>query len=104
MGQRRSQAIHSNALHAILLSTVVLGCADMLPGELARTQGVQVRRTSFGIPHIEAADERGLGFGTGYSFAQDNLCLLAEEMVTVSGERSLNFGAEATYEPSSDGT
>jgi acyl-homoserine-lactone acylase len=105
MDLTRSQVTHSNIVHAILLSTVVLGCADVqLPSEVARTQGVQVRRTSFGIPHIEAADERGLGFGTGYSFAQDNLCLLAEEMVTVNGERSLYFGAEATYEPSSDGT
>jgi acyl-homoserine-lactone acylase len=82
-----------------------MGCAEVsVFDQPARKLGVQVRRTSFGIPHIEAADERGLGFGAGYSFAQDNLCMLAEEMVTVNGERSLHFGAQATYEPSSDGT
>nr|WP_189673651.1 acylase [Pseudomonas khorasanensis] len=54
-----------------------------------------IRRTSFGVPHIRAENERGLGFGIGYAYAQDNLCLLANEIVTVSGERSRYFGPEA---------
>jgi acyl-homoserine-lactone acylase len=53
-----------------------------------------IRRTSFGVPHIRASDERGLGFGIGYAYAQDNLCLLANEVVTVSGERARFFGPE----------
>lgn len=54
----------------------------------------EIRRTSFGVPHIRASDERGLGYGIGYAYAQDNLCLLANEVVTVSGERAKYFGAE----------
>ena len=54
----------------------------------------QIRRTSFGVPHIVAKDERGLGYGVGYAYAQDNLCLLANEVLTVSGERSRYFGAK----------
>jgi acyl-homoserine-lactone acylase len=54
-----------------------------------------IRRTTYGVPHILAADERGLGYGIGYAYAQDNLCLLANEIVTVSGERSRYFGPEA---------
>lgn len=53
-----------------------------------------IRRTSYGVPHIRANDERGLGFGIGYAYAQDNLCLLANEVVTVNGERATFFGAE----------
>jgi acyl-homoserine-lactone acylase len=53
-----------------------------------------IRRTSFGVPHIRASDERGLGFGIGYAYAQDNLCLLANEVVTVNGERARFFGPE----------
>ncbi|MHC8394722.1 bifunctional acylase PvdQ [Pseudomonas sp. LB3P93] len=53
-----------------------------------------IRRTSFGVPHIRAADERGLGYGIGYAYAQDNLCLLANEIVTVNGERSRYFGPD----------
>ena len=53
-----------------------------------------IRRTTFGVPHIRAADERGLGYGIGYAYAQDNLCLLANEVVTVNGERSKYFGPQ----------
>ena len=53
-----------------------------------------IRRTSFGVPHIRADNERGLGYGIGYAYAQDNLCLLANEITTVNGERSRYFGPE----------
>ncbi|MEB0046786.1 MULTISPECIES: acylase [unclassified Pseudomonas] len=55
---------------------------------------IDIRRTSFGVPHILAHDERGLGYGIGYAYAQDNLCLLANEVVTVNGERSRYFGPD----------
>nr|WP_274610257.1 acylase [Pseudomonas sp. TH21] len=64
----------------------------------AREQSTQasadIRRTSFGVPHIRASDERGLGLGIGYAYAQDNLCLLANEVVTVNGQRAKFFGPE----------
>ncbi|MNO28067.1 Acyl-homoserine lactone acylase PvdQ precursor [compost metagenome] len=67
-------------------------------GAQARNQAgdasADIRRTTFGVPHILAADERGLGYGIGYAYAQDNLCLLANEIVTVNGERSMFFGPE----------
>nr|WP_225926764.1 acylase [Pseudomonas triticicola] len=60
----------------------------------AAQTSADIRRTSFGVPHIRAENERGLGFGIGYAYAQDNLCLLANEIVTVNGERSRYFGPE----------
>lgn len=56
----------------------------------------EIRRTEFGIPHIKADDWAGLGFGYGYAYAEDNLCLLAEEVVTAGAERSRYFGASAS--------
>ncbi len=53
-------------------------------------------RTSYGIPHITASNWRGIGYGVGYAYAQDNLCMLAEEFATVAGERSLHFGPKET--------
>ena len=53
-------------------------------------------RTGYGIPHITANDYAGLGYGSAWAFAQDNLCLLADQIVTVSGERSKYFGPAAT--------
>jgi acyl-homoserine-lactone acylase len=51
-----------------------------------------VRRTSMGVPHVKADDLGGLGYGYGYVFAEDNLCLLAEEILTVRGQRAKYFG------------
>jgi acyl-homoserine-lactone acylase len=53
----------------------------------------EVRRTEFGVPHVKADDWASLGYGYGYAFAQDNLCLLADMVVTANAERSLHFGA-----------
>ncbi len=51
-----------------------------------------ITRTTHGVPHIVAQDWRGAGYGVGYAYAQDNLCMIAEEFATVAGERSLHFG------------
>ena len=51
-----------------------------------------ITRTAYGIPHINAKDWGGIGYGVAYAYAEDNLCLLAEEFATVAGERSLHFG------------
>ncbi len=55
-----------------------------------------ITRTTHGIAHIMARDWRGAGYGVGYAYAQDNLCMIAEEFATVAGERSLHFGAKGS--------
>ncbi|KPP91166.1 acyl-homoserine-lactone acylase [Erythrobacter sp. HL-111] len=54
----------------------------------------EITRTAYGIPHIVAKDWRGLGYGIAYAYAEDNLCLLAEQFATLAGERSLHFGPD----------
>ncbi len=56
---------------------------------------VSVTRTTYGIPHINARDHGGLGYGVGYTAGEDNLCIIAEQIVTVRGERAQFFGAGA---------
>jgi acyl-homoserine-lactone acylase len=58
--------------------------------------GAVIRRTAQGIPHILASDYRGLGLGAGYAFAEDNLCVFADDVVTLSGQRSRWFGPDGT--------
>ena len=58
--------------------------------EAARYE-VEIVRTKYGIPHVTAADYGGLGYGYTYAFAQDNVCLIADKIVTVTGERSRHF-------------
>src|ERR1700761_5603473 len=56
-----------------------------------------IRRTEHGIPHIEASSWAGLGYGYGYAFAQDDICTMAADYVTVDAQRSRFFGSTATY-------
>ncbi len=87
--------IISNGLSRVCVAGVLLGLSLAASArESAAQASAEVRRTSFGVPHIRASDERGLGFGIGYAYAQDNLCLLANEVVTVRGERARFFGPE----------
>jgi acyl-homoserine-lactone acylase len=54
----------------------------------------KITRTAYGIPHIQAKDFGGLGFGVAYAEAQDNICLMADAYVSAAGERSQFFGAD----------
>ena len=65
---------------------------------------VIVRWTSYGIPHIWATTYFGAGEGYGYAFAQDNICTIANDYVTVDGQRSRFFGPNATYTQVLNGT
>lgn len=55
----------------------------------------QVARTSHGVVHVRSAHFGGLGYGIAYSYAQDNLCMFADSLLTVRGERSQFFGPDA---------
>ncbi|MGW5667453.1 acylase [Micromonospora sp. NPDC003776] len=57
-----------------------------------------IRRASYGVPHITARDFGSLGYGVGYVQAEDNICIIAEQVVTVRAQRARWFGA------TSDGT
>lgn len=60
------------------------------------TYDATITRTTYGIAHIESDTWQGVGYGVAYAYAQDNICMLAEEFATVAGERSLHFGPEGT--------
>src|SRR5688572_13672089 len=61
----------------------------------------EIRRTAGGVPHVKARDYGSLGYGYGYAYAQDQLCRMADIMVTVDAQRSRFFGTGATA-PSGD--
>ncbi|NWE19855.1 acylase [Pseudomonas sp. P7548] len=92
--------IISNGLSRVCMAGVLLGVSFAASAlEPVAQASADIRRTTFGVPHIRANDERGLGYGIGYAYAQDNLCLLANEVVTVNGERARYFGPDqATLE------
>ena len=79
-----------------LLALLLLSAFGAAAAE-ARDYRAEIRRTTGGVPHIKASGYGDLGFGHGYAFAQDNLCTLADSILTVNAERSRYLGAEANY-------
>ncbi len=55
---------------------------------------VRITRDSEGIPHIRASNFAALGQGEAWAFSQDNFCTLAQDFVTVNGDRSRYFGPQ----------
>ena len=49
------------------------------------------------MPHVRAATLAGAGEGYGWAFARENLCLTAEKLITLAGERSRHLGADSGY-------
>ncbi len=74
----------------LVAAVLQVGCAVEPTGQ----RMADIRWTAYGVPHIQADDELGLGYGIGYAYARDNACLLAQEVVTVRGERARFLGAE----------
>jgi acyl-homoserine-lactone acylase len=85
---------------AMAALAALAGCASTADSGWATPSdtglSAEISRTRFGIPHVRANDYASLGFGMAYAYAQDNVCLLADQVVTVNGERSKTFGPEGT--------
>lgn len=56
-----------------------------------------IKRTEYGIPHITADNFASYGYGYGYVHAEDNLCVLAEDLLTIRGQRARYLGRDGTY-------
>ncbi|MBV8657997.1 MAG: penicillin acylase family protein [Burkholderiales bacterium] len=86
----------ATALGVSLLASCGGGNADSdassNPPAQSATYAATIRYTSYGVPHVLATNYKGAGYGYGYAFAKDNICLFANELVTMHGERSRYFG------------
>jgi acyl-homoserine-lactone acylase len=72
----------------------LVGATAATDAEARTRYEATITRTTYGIPHIAARTWQGVGYGVAYAYAEDNLCLLAEEFATIAGERSRHFGPE----------
>ncbi len=50
--------------------------------------------TTYGVPYITADNLESMAFGVGYAFAQDNICILADQIVKFNSQRSMFFGPD----------
>ncbi len=63
-----------------------------------------IRYTRYGVPHIRAHDIESVAAGYAYAYARDNICTIANEYVTVAGQRSRFFGPDASWTFSGNGS
>src|SRR5207302_4071500 len=104
---RRARMVAAAAITSVSLATaggVALSSASTTSGSATASAAASgtgfsatIRRTEGGIPHITSSTYAGLGYGYGYAFAQDNICVMAEDYVTVDAERSRFFGPNGSY-------
>ncbi|HVF05988.1 MAG TPA: penicillin acylase family protein, partial [Frankiaceae bacterium] len=91
---RRLAALLAAALTAALAPTAF---ADR-PDRAGRDgYDVTIRRTEYGIPHIEANDYASLGYGYGHALASETICTLADSYATVRAQRAQHFGPDRGY-------
>lgn len=102
-----------NSRHVVATAVLALLAGTAVPGALASAHSprptqhlgsggktsydVTIQRTAGGIPHITARDFGSLGYGVGFSFATDDICTMAEDLVTLEGDRSKYFGPDNSY-------
>ena len=98
--QLKTTVLRLSPLCALMASSLLLlsacGGGDNDPTRpetpAAPSFAAEIRYTSYGVPHIKADDFKGAGYGYGYAFASDHICLFAQEVLTMRGERSRYFG------------
>jgi acyl-homoserine-lactone acylase len=94
----KTQLHHNSKLYLYLIITgslVLTGCKEPTPAfDQDGVLKADITRTEFGTPHIVAENLESVAFGAGYAFAQDNMCLLADQIVKYNSQRSRYFGPD----------
>jgi acyl-homoserine-lactone acylase len=75
----------------LLITLLLTACNDNNENPRSAFEA-DVRMTTYGVPHVKANDFASLGFGVAQVFLRENFCVLADQVVTVNGERSKYFG------------
>src|SRR3546814_2337908 len=89
---------------SVLLPDILASCGSMSAsqsnvGYASNGDGynAQITRIALCVTHIKADDFGGIGYGYGYALAEDNLCVLLEDLVTIRGERAKYMGRDGSY-------
>jgi acyl-homoserine-lactone acylase len=88
---------------SVVASSAVIALLAAAVPSAANGFSATIRRTEGGIPHITSRTYAGIGYGYGFAFAQDNICVMADDYITVDAERSKFFGPDGSYEQRGNG-
>ena len=53
-----------------------------------------IKWTTYGVPHITGNNLESIGFGSGYAYAKDNACIMADQIIKIRSERAKFFGPD----------
>ena len=76
---------------SLAFALALVGCSD--DDDTSLKYSVEIRRTSYGIPHIKGDSLPDVAFGAGYAVAEDHGCTIAEQILKVRSERAKFWGA-----------
>ena len=82
---------------AIATLLILAACSDSSdnnppPAGDVTAYSAELYRTAGGVPHVVGDDWGSVGYGTGYSDAQDNVCITARNLLKVRAQLSEYFG------------
>lgn len=91
---RPGQAVKRDQMASFLVRAYDVVLDELDPGDPVEEAdfAATIRRSAYGVPHIEAEDVGSLAFGMGYASAADTLCELMDRVMTANGERSRYLG------------
>ncbi|MBI3048704.1 MAG: penicillin acylase family protein [Acidobacteria bacterium] len=78
---------------AVAAALLLLASGPSLLGARAAADRAEIRRDTFGIPHILAEDEEAAGFAFGYAMAEDHASEIGRRYLQARGEAARHFGA-----------
>lgn len=79
------------ALTVVSSALLLSGCFSSSSSS-SSSYKASVTYTEHNVPHIQADNYKGLGFGMGYAQAKENMCTLSEQLMKLRGEKALYFG------------
>ena len=93
-GWRRALRWTRPVIAVALISATLASSRSFVATASPAVPTVTITRDSAVFPHIVSPDFTSLGYGEAWAFAHDNFCTLAQDFVTVNGERSRYFGPQ----------
>jgi acyl-homoserine-lactone acylase len=78
---------------ALVAAVLLVATGPPLQGARELGQRAEIRRDTFGVPHILAEDEEAAGFAFGFAMAEDHAEELGRRYLQARGEAARHFGA-----------
>src|SRR5687768_17669481 len=80
------------AFAAAVIGALLISSGPPLEGARPLADRVEIRRDTFGVPHILAEDEEAAGFAFGFAMAEDHAAEIGRRYLQARGEAARHFG------------